>query len=117
MTESRKQSLLDSSCDDYIYSLAELVPTAATEWGIPGMEGELQDFSPEYYSAVADRARELLADVDAFEDETDEGDDADDFDHVDCVTAAVLRDRLRLELDLHHDYEDMGKLNNVDSPV
>lgn len=117
MTEPRTQSLLDSSCDDYIYSLAELIPTAATDWGIPGMEGELQDFSPEYFSAVADRARELLADVDALEDETDADDDADDFDDVDRVTAKVLRDRLRLELDLHHDYEDMGNLNNIDSPV
>lgn len=117
MTEPRTQSLLDSSCDDYIYSLAELIPTAATDWGIPGMEGELQDFSPEYFSAVADRARELLADVDALEDETDVDDDADDFDDVDRVTAKVLRDRLRLELDLHHDYEDMGNLNNIDSPV
>ncbi|MFP7665716.1 MAG: DUF885 domain-containing protein [Corynebacterium pyruviciproducens] len=117
MTEPRTQSLLDSSCDDYIYSLAELIPTAATDWGIPGMEGELQDFSPEYFSAVADRARELLADVDALEGETDADDDADDFDDVDRVTAKVLRDRLRLELDLHHDYEDMGNLNNIDSPV
>lgn len=117
MTEPRTQSLLDSSCDDYIYSLAELIPTAATDWGIPGMEGELQDFSPEYFSAVADRARELLADVDALEDETDADDDADDFDDVDRVTAKVLRDRLRLKLDLHHDYEDMGNLNNIDSPV
>lgn len=117
MTEPRTQSLLDSSCDDYIYSLAELIPTAATDWGIPGMEGELQDFSPEYFSAVADRARELLADVDALEGETDADDDADDFDDVDRVTAKVLRDRLRLELDLHHDYEDIGNLNNIDSPV
>jgi len=93
------------------------MPTAATDWGIPGMEGDLQDFSPEYYSAVADRARELLADVDAFEDETDTEDDADVFDDVDRVTAAVLRDRLRLELDLHHEYEDLGNLNNIDSPV
>ena len=115
--QSRHPSLLDAACDNFVHDLAELSPTEATAWGIPGFEGELQDFSPEYYAAIADRTRDMVADVDALDDTTDESDDEDDFDDVDYVTAAVLRDRLCLELDLHHHGEDMRNLNNIASPV
>ena len=59
----------------------------------------------------------MVADLDALDDTTDESDDEDDFDDVDYVTAAVLRDRLCLELDLHHHSEDVRCLNNIASPV
>ncbi|MDO5512569.1 DUF885 domain-containing protein [Corynebacterium sp.] len=114
---SRSPSLLDASCEGFVYDLAVLSPTDATAWGIPGFDGELQDFSPAYWEAVADRTREMIADVDAFDDGTDDSDDEDDFDEVDYVTAAVLRDRLCLELDLHHHGENLALLNNVESPV
>ncbi|MDN6198414.1 DUF885 domain-containing protein [Corynebacterium flavescens] len=113
----RRPSLLDASCDNFVHDLAELSPTEATAWGIPGYEGELQDFSPAYFEEVADRTREMMADLDALDDTTDESDDEDDFDDVDYVTAAVLRDRLCLELDLHHHGEDIRSLNNIASPV
>ena len=113
----RQPSLLDASCDNFVHDLAQLTPTDATAWGIPGFDGELEDFSPEYYSAVADRTREMLADLDALDDTTDESDDDDDFDEVDYVTAEVLRDRLCLDLDLHHAGEDIRCLNNIASPV
>lgn len=114
---AREPSLLDASCDNFLADLAKLTPTDATEWGIEGYEGELQDFSPEYFTAVADRTREMVADLDALDDSTDESDDDDDFDDVDYVTAEVLRDRLCLELDLHHHGEDIRCLNNIASPV
>ena len=116
-TTQRPPSLLDASCEGFVHDLAALSPTDATAWGIPGFEGELQDFSPEYWNAVADRTREMLADVDAFDDGTDDSDDEDDFDEVDHLTAAVLRDRLCLDLDLHHHDEDLRLLNNIASPV
>lgn len=109
--------MLDASCDNFLADLAKLTPTNATEWGIEGYEGELQDFSPEYFTAVADRTRDMVADLDALDDSTDESDDDDDFDDVDYVTAEVLRDRLCLELDLHHHGEDIRSLNNIASPV
>ena len=115
--EQRTPSLLDASCEGFVYDLAALSPTDATAWGIPGHDGELQDFSPDYWGAVADRTREMIADVDAFDDGTDESDDEDDFDEVDHVTAAVLRDRLCLDLDLHHHGENLAMLNNIASPV
>lgn len=114
---AREPSLLDASCDNFLADLAKLSPTDATEWGIEGYEGDLQDFSPDYFTAVADRTREMVADLDALDDSTDESDDDDDFDDVDYVTAAVLRDRLCLELDLHHHGEDIRNLNNIASPV
>ncbi|MDR7330711.1 DUF885 domain-containing protein [Corynebacterium guangdongense] len=89
----------------------------ATAWGISGYDGQLQDFSPAYWDAVADRIRDMLADVDALNDGTDDSDDEDDFDDVDHVTAAVLRDRLSLEVDLHHHGEYLRLLNNIESPV
>ncbi|MEX3507377.1 DUF885 domain-containing protein [Corynebacterium sp. LK2590] len=113
----RQPSLLDASCDNFAADLAALTPTDATAWGVAGYEGELQDFSPEYYEAVADRTREMIADLDALDDSTDESDDEDDFDDVDYVTAAVLRDRLCLDLDMHHRMEDLRLLNNIASPV
>lgn len=116
-TSPRQPSLLDASCDNFLADLAALSPTEATAWGIAGYEGELEDFSPDYYAAVADRTREMIADLDALDDSTDESDDEDDFDDVDHVTAAVLRDRLCLQLDLHHHGEDIRCLNNIASPV
>lgn len=113
----RTPSLLDASCEAFVHDLAALSPTEATAWGIEGHDGELQDFSPSYWEAVANRNREMLADVDALDDGTDDCDDEDDFDEVDIVTAAVLRDRVCLDLSLHHNDEFLGQLNNIASPI
>lgn len=110
-------SLLDASCEAFVYDLAALSPTQATQWGISGFEGELQDFSPEYWNAVAERNRDMVADVDAFDDGTDDSDDEEDFDGIDQVTAAVVRDRVCLDIALHHQGETLRLLNNIDSPV
>ncbi|ALC04650.1 hypothetical protein CDES_00850 [Corynebacterium deserti GIMN1.010] len=116
-SDIRTPSLLDASCEVFVHDLAALSPTDATAWGISGFEGELQDFSPDYWNAIAERKRDMVADVDAFDDGTDDNDDEEDFDHVDRVTADVLRDRLCLDLALHHQGETLRLLNNIDSPV
>ncbi|WP_080792688.1 DUF885 domain-containing protein [Corynebacterium pacaense] len=113
----RSPSLLDASCEVFVHDLAALSPTSATDWGIPGYEGELQDFSPDYWNALAERNRDMVADVDAFDDGTDDNDDDEDFDDVDRVTAEALRDRVCLDLSLHHQGETLRMLNNIDSPV
>ena len=87
----REPSLLDATCEDFVYDLAAISPTLATEIGLEGHDGELQDFSPEYFDALADRIRDLVADVEALNDSTDASDDEDDFDDVDSLTAAILR--------------------------
>ncbi|MGD7002311.1 DUF885 domain-containing protein [Corynebacterium halotolerans] len=116
-SEQRSPSLLDASCEVFVHDMAALSPTDATAWGIPGFEGELEDFSPEHWESVAERCREMVADIDAFDDSTDDSDDEDDFDEVDHVTAAVLRDRLCLIADKHHRGEYLRLLNNIESPV
>ena len=113
----REPSLLDATCEDFLYDLAELIPTLATEIGLEGHDCDLQDFSPEYYGEVADRIRDVVADVDALNDSTDASDDEDDFDDVDNLTASLLRDRMAFKLELHHQGEDLRQLNNIDSPV
>ncbi|MDY5784982.1 MULTISPECIES: DUF885 domain-containing protein [unclassified Corynebacterium] len=113
----RVPSLLDATCEDYVYDLAEISPTLATKIGVEGYDHELQDFGPEYWDRVADRLRDMVADIDALNDCTDESDDEDDFDNTDHLTAAILRERLTLELDLHHQGEFLRMLNNIDSPV
>lgn len=116
-SDKRSPSLLDASSEVFVHDLAALSPTDATAWGISGFEGELQDFSPDYWNAIAERNRDMVADVDAFDDGTDDNDDEEDFDEVDRVTADVLRDRVCLDLALHHQGETLANLNNIDSPV
>ncbi|WIM67844.1 DUF885 domain-containing protein [Corynebacterium breve] len=116
-SSARQPSLLDATCENFVYDVAEIAPTMATELGLVGHDGELQDFSPDYWDAIADRIRDLIADVDALNDGTDESDDEDDFDEVDHVTAAIIRDRLGLQLEIHHQGEYLRLLNNIESPV
>ncbi|WP_257161647.1 DUF885 domain-containing protein [Corynebacterium cystitidis] len=114
---ARQPSLLDATCENFVYDLVDISPTRATELGLLGYDDRLQDFSPEYWDSIADRIRDLIADVDALNDGTDDSDDDDDFDDIDHVTAAILRDRLGLHLELHHQGECLRLLNNIESPV
>lgn len=113
----RSPSLLDASCEVFVHDLAALSPTDATAWEIPGFEGELEDFSPEYWDAVAARVSEMVADIDALDDGTDDSDDDDDFDEVDQITATVMRDRLGVISEKHHQGEYLRLLNSIASPV
>lgn len=114
---TRNPSLLDASCEAFVRDLVAISPTDATELGFREYNGELQDFSPQYWETLAERQREMLNDVDAFDDGTDCCDDEDDFDSVDFLTAEILRDRLGLALELHHADETIGLVNNITSPV
>ena len=96
-------SQLDKAAERYVHDIAALTPTIATGWGIEGHDHELEDFSPSYYEAVAQRTRAMLDDV-----ETLEGDE---------VTKAVMRDRLGVDLELFEMGEDLRSLNNIASPV
>ncbi|CAB0485820.1 hypothetical protein CIP107503_00028 [Corynebacterium diphtheriae] len=107
MNSSRIPSVLDASCEAYVYDLAAISPTDATAWGISGYDDQLQDFSPAYWEKVADQHRKLLNAIPA----------EDTLDSVDRVTAAVLRDRLGVELDIDAAGDNLAKLNNIESPV
>lgn len=113
----REPSLLDATCDAFVYDLAAIAPTVGTSIGLEGFDADLQDFSPEYHEAIAERIRDLVADVDALNDTTDESDDEDDFDEVDCLTATILRARMAQLMELYHRGENLRDLNVIDSPV
>ena len=113
----REPSLLDATCEDFVYDIAELVPTIGTELGLEGLDGELQDYSPDFWDAVAERMRDLVQDIEALNDSTDDSDDEDDFDDVDRLTAAIVRDRMTRELELHHRGEWLRNLNVIASPL
>ena len=112
MTEQRTPSKLDRACDTYVHNLAKLSPLSATAWGIHGRDGDIENFSPEYYDSLAVEARTLLATV--MEEEA-AGDNT--LDDVDKVTAAVLKDRLGVELAKHERGENYRDLNNIASPI
>ncbi len=103
----RARSEIDSLADGYVSTLARLNPIAATAMGTGGHEHELPDFTPAGHAERADAARALLRSLDGLR-------PADD---VDAVTAAVLRERLGLELELDAAGELLRELNVISSPL
>ncbi len=107
MTETRRSTPLDEIADDFVDTLAKLSPTAATNWGIPGSDHLLDDYSPAGWGAQADAIRDVLAKVRTTEPQ----------DEIDEVTAAAMQERLGLELELHDAGENHASLNNLASPL
>ena len=103
----RTPTAIDAVADDYVDTLATLSPTFATGAGVPGDERALDDFSPTGHDAMADAAREVLRRIDEVE----------LVDDVDRVTAAAMRERLGLEVELHEAGENYADLNNIASPL
>ncbi|MDO5677306.1 MAG: DUF885 domain-containing protein [Propionibacteriaceae bacterium] len=107
MTETRRSTPLDAIADEFVDTLAQLSPTAATHWGIPGSDHLLDDFSPAGYDAQASAVRDVLAKVRQTPPQ----------DEIDEVTAAAMEERLGLELELHEAGENYATLNNLASPL
>ncbi len=103
----REPTPIDRVADDYVQSLAELMPVTATAIGIPGYDHLVGDFSPAGHEAVAELSRSTLARLDS----------TAPADHVDAVTVAAMRDRLGLDLELHAAREYAADLNVIASPV
>lgn len=104
---TRTQTPLDRVAEAYVDTLVQLSPITATHIGAPGHDHELDDFSPAGLSAKADAAREALRHVEATE----------IVDDVDRVTAAAMRERLGLDVELFEAGEDHAQLNNIASPL
>ncbi|MDR1807372.1 MAG: DUF885 domain-containing protein [Propionibacteriaceae bacterium] len=109
-TPARPPSVLDQLTDRFLDRLVELQPMTATEIGVPGHDGELDDLSPAGVEAVADLRRSTLAELDRLE-----RDAGATFDAVDRVTASALRDRLSCALAVHDLGEPYRQLNVLDS--
>ena len=103
----RKWSALDQLCDQYMLQVARLHPVAATDWGLPGDQAALPDLSPAGLEQFADLQAGLLVALRHVQLE----------DEVDHVTAAALKARLGLELQLFESGEKYAELNNLASPI
>lgn len=104
---NRVSTPLDMVADAYVDTIVTLSPITATEIGAPGHDHELDDFSPAGLAERAGAARDALRRVEATE----------AVDEVDAVTAAAMRERLGLDLELFEAGEDYAQLNNIASPL
>ncbi|WP_345000143.1 DUF885 family protein, partial [Tsukamurella soli] len=98
----------DTLAEQYAARLIALDPIEATAVGAPGHEHLLTDFSPDGVAARADLARATLRELDALAAPTDPND---------RVTAASLRERLGVELDLYAAGRAVGGLDVIASPL
>jgi uncharacterized protein (DUF885 family) len=92
--------------DDYVDDYVRLVPTIATELGIPGYDDQWPDLSPDGNAAIADRARRALSDVSA----------AEPADDTERVAKAVFTERLGVEVELYDAGLIDSDLNVLASP-
>ena len=109
-TAAREPTALDAVAEAHLEAAFALDPLGASVAGAAGHDGEVTDVSPEGHEARADLARATLAAVDA----------AAVVDAVDVVTAAALRERLGLEVELAAAGLDRGgsaMVNVIDSPL
>lgn len=103
----REKTPIDEVAENYAKEFATLVPTMATDLGISGFEGKMDDFSPEGQAAINDLNRRTLAEFEGLE-------PADD---VDRVTVAAMTDQLGLSIEWFERGEYRRDLNNIASPL
>ena len=107
MTETtRTPTATDAIAEDYHQAYLKLSPTTATALGVPGHDGELDDYSPAGLAAKTDLARTTLARLT----------DATPVDDVDRVTIDAMRERLGLRVEVAEAGLDRMDLNNIASP-
>ncbi|HVB52977.1 MAG TPA: DUF885 domain-containing protein [Candidatus Acidoferrales bacterium] len=82
---------VDEIAHEYLARNSELDPNSASSRGTLGHDAELTDYSPQGEEARAELARTTLRQVESQEPETDR----------DRLAAAVMRDRLQIEVDIH----------------
>lgn len=104
---ARQTTAVDAVAERYLEVSATLDPCAATESGIAGHDDEITDYSPDGVAARVDAAKSALRELDA----------AESADAADVVTAAALRERLGVLIDLHDAGLDVGELNVIASPL
>ncbi|MCZ0727093.1 DUF885 domain-containing protein [Mycolicibacterium iranicum] len=104
---ARQTTAVDAVAERYLEVSAALDPCAATESGIAGYDDEITDYSPDGVAARVDAAKSALRELDA----------AEPADAADVVTAAALRERLGVLIDLHDAGLDVGELNVIASPL
>ncbi|WP_182050198.1 DUF885 domain-containing protein [Changpingibacter yushuensis] len=108
MTDRRESSPIDELSNSYFRKCLELSPELATSVGMEGGDkGTFSDYSPEGIAAEADLAKSTLAALGKLEVRDD----------VDKVSAAALRERLGLDIELMDAGERVGNINVIESPI
>ncbi|GAB3126617.1 DUF885 domain-containing protein [Tsukamurella serpentis] len=102
-------SPIDALADRYAQALAAADPVEATAVGITDFDDRLTDFSPGGVAARTDLDRATLAEVDSVAASAQSA--------ADRVTAAALRERLGVRLDLADAGRLVGELNVIVSPL
>ena len=98
---------LDAIAEAHVDAIAAHDPISATDYGIPGYDHLLPDFSPGEAARWADRLRDTLRKIAA----TPAADD------VDKVTSAAMTERLGLELEAIEEGDWLANVNNIASPL
>ncbi|MGE9808913.1 DUF885 domain-containing protein [Janibacter sp. G1551] len=103
----RTPTPVDAIAEAHFEASIRLSPLEATYLGVPGHDGDLDDFSPAGYEARSQQRRETLAALA----------DATPVDDVDRATISALRERLELAEELRAAGLEESELNVLASPL
>ncbi len=103
----RQPTAVDAIADAFFDALVALSPIAATTFGIPGHEDQLDDFSPAGRAASSHLRQATLQQLDV----------AVPVDDIDRVTVAAMRERLGLAEEMHAAGVEAMSLNVIASPL
>ncbi|WP_018155285.1 DUF885 domain-containing protein [Demetria terragena] len=106
-TPARKTTAVDHIAEEHHAETLKLSPIAATYLGVPGHDGELDDFSPAGFEARANLVNTTLGKLAGAEPQDD----------VDRITISAMTERLGLERDIHEAGQDLATLNNIAAPL
>ncbi|GEL95648.1 DUF885 domain-containing protein [Cellulomonas composti] len=104
---TREPTALDAVAEKHLQAFAALDPITATSIGLSGYDHLMTDLSPVGHQARQDLSAATLRALD----------EVPVVDEVDTLTAAAMRERLGLELELFEAGEHLRDLNNIASPV
>lgn len=107
MVTDRDRTALDAIADAYTAELAALDPLLATGVGLIGYDHLMTDFSPDGLAERAALDRRTLKALAA----------TPPVDHVDEITAAAMRERLEVQVELYDAGEFLCDLNVIASPL
>jgi uncharacterized protein (DUF885 family) len=107
MTGTRIPTAVDTIADSYLDDSADLDPSLATYFGIPGHDDRLPALTPDWYASVSDLRRRTLAALDA----------AVSVDTNDRITVAALREELGLREEIRAAGAEESDLKNIASPL
>lgn len=98
--------------DAYVHRLAELEPQVATALGLRPGDDRMPDYSPTRHRARTQLGHQVLARLDELQAQDDDG-----FDAIEARCAALLRDRIGVELEVTETGEQLLVLRNIASPI